>query len=520
MTIPQLTYHQVFQRVAASVCIATAIVSCSPMPSDEAVNAFEGLIPKPSSATRGEGVFHIVQGTEIVAANPELNNLSLQLTRAVGDRTSIDIGKGEENKITLSIVSDENLGTEGYRIKINEKEIIIEGAQPAGVFYGIQTLRQLLAETKKRSGQWQIAVGTIEDGPNYEWRGAMLDVARHFFGVEDVKRYIDHISFYKMNRLHLHLSDDQGWRIEIKSWPQLTATGGKTQVGGNGGGFYTQEQYKDIVAYAADRFVMIIPEIDMPGHTNAALASYAELNCNNKATQLYEGIEVGFSTLCLKKDKVTFGFVTDVLRELAEMTPGPYLHIGGDEAHTTPKEDYLKFVSRFKEIVKAQGKSMIGWEEVGQSTVGPGDIAQFWHSPEHAAAAAGKGAKVLLSPSKRVYLDMKYDSTTKLGLNWAAYIEVDDAYNWDPAALVPGVAREQIIGVEAPVWTETLTNMDEVEYLVFPRLPGIAEIGWSKGERNWDEYRKRLGRHGETMTGMGINFYKSPKVDWGGAANP
>jgi hexosaminidase len=516
MISPQQSLKKPFFRLLAVVAVM-AVVSCSPMPSDEAVNAFQGLIPRPASATVGEGVFRIGDNTEIVSAQPELESLSLQLVDVISERTGVNIGQGKENKISLALVTDDKLGPEGYNLRISEREIAIEGAQPAGVFYGIQTLRQLMANS--RSGEWQVAAGTISDKPNFEWRGSMLDVARHFFYPEDVKRYIDLISFYKMNRLHLHLSDDQGWRIEIKSWPELTNTGGQTQVGGNGGGFYTQEDYKDIVAYAAERFVMIIPEIDMPGHTNAALASYPELNCNGKAPALYEGIEVGFSSLCLKKDAVTFGFVTDVLRELAEMTPGPYLHIGGDEAHSTPKEEYLQFVSRFKEIVKAQGKSLIGWEEVGQSTVEAGDIAQYWHSAEHAKAAADKGAKVLLSPSKRVYLDMKYDSSIKLGLNWAAYIEVDDAYNWDPLTIVPGLQREQIIGVETPLWSETITNMDEIEYMLFPRLPGIAEIGWSTGERSWDEYKLRLGRHGATMAEMGIDFYRSPKVDWGEAAN-
>jgi hexosaminidase len=489
--------------------------SCSQGPSEETVKAFDGVIPKPSSVQKAEGVFRITDGTTVDASD-ELDNLGLFLASAIRERTGVDINTKQENRIVLTKTSEEGFGPEGYRISIGEEEINITASEPAGIFYGIQTLRHLMS---KNGGRWEISAGTIEDRPNFEWRGAMLDVSRHFFSVDDVKRYIDLISFYKLNRLHLHLSDDQGWRIEIKSWPKLTEIGGKTQVGGKSGGFYTQEQYKDIVDYAAQRYVMIIPEIDMPGHTNAALASYPELNCDGKAPALYEGIEVGFSTLCLKKDKVTFGFVTDVLRELAEMTPGPYLHIGGDEAHTTPKEDYLKFVARFKEIVKAQGKSLIGWEEVAQSTIGPGDIAQYWHSAEHAKTAGEKGAKVLLSPSKKVYLDMKYDSTTKLGLNWAAYIEVDDAYNWDPMSQVPGLPKEQIIGVEAPVWSETLTTMDEVEYLVFPRLPGIAEIAWSTGTRSWDEYKVRLGRHGAVMKEMGIDFYRSPKVDWGAAAN-
>ncbi len=184
----------------------------------------------------------------------------------------------------------------------------------------------------------------------------MLDVARHFFGVEDVKRYIDLIAHYKINRLHLHLTDDQGWRIEIKSWPKLTEIGGSTQVGGDGGGYYTQEQYKEIVDYARSRYVTIVPEIDTPGHTNAALASYAELNPSGEAPALYEGIEVGFSSLWINNE-ITYQFLDDVIRELAALTPTPYIHIGGDEAQSTPEEDYKKFIKRIQEIVISHGKT-------------------------------------------------------------------------------------------------------------------------------------------------------------------
>ncbi|MDX2047867.1 MAG: family 20 glycosylhydrolase, partial [Chitinophagaceae bacterium] len=358
--------------------------------------------------------------------------------------------------------------------------------------------------------------GTIKDAPEYAMRGSMLDVARHFFSVDDVKRYIDLIAFYKMNVMHLHLSDDQGWRIEIKSWPKLTETGGSTQVGGGKGGFYTQEQYKDIVQYAAERYITIIPEIDMPGHTNAALVSYPELNCNekDKNPKLYTGIEVGFSTLCTKNELV-YKFVDDVFRELAALTPGPYLHIGGDESHATKKEDYIPFINRVQGIVKKHGKQVIGWDEIALSTLQPNSIAQYWADSANSVNAVKKGAKIMMSPAKKVYLDMQYDSTTKLGLHWAAYIEVDTAYMWEPTALVKGISRENIIGIEAPLWSETVTNIDEIEYMVFPRLPGYAEIAWSQAQgRSWDEYKIRLGKHGLRMTAMGIDFYKSKRVPW------
>jgi len=258
----------------------------------------------------------------------------------------------------LSLVDDKELGEEGYELNITEEMVELKANKPAGIFYGIQTIRQLLPARVEsgntEQGPWKLPTGTIRDYPVYGYRGAMLDVARHFFSVDEVKTYIDRLALYKMNVLHLHLSDDQGWRIEIKSWPKLTEFGGKTEVGGGIGGFYTQEEYKDIVKYAQDRFITIIPEIDMPGHTNAALASYPELNVPGKKAELYTGVEVGFSTLDTHKE-LTYKFVNDVFRELAAITPGPYIHIGGDESHSTPIEDYIPFVNRVQDIVISPG---------------------------------------------------------------------------------------------------------------------------------------------------------------------
>lgn len=297
----------------------------------------------------------------------------------------------------------------------------------------------------------------------------MLDVSRHFFGVNDVKQVIEYLAFYKMNVLHMHLSDDQGWRIEIKSWPNLTIHGGSTQVGGGNGGYYTQEQYKELVNYASDRYITIVPEIDMPGHTNAALASYPELNCNGKAPELYTGTDVGFSTLCTKNE-ITYKFIDDVVSELAVMTPGSYIHIGGDESHATKVEDYIPFINRVQEIVASHGKQVLGWDEIALSSLKPNSVAQCWASESNAQKAISQGAKILMSPARKAYIDMKYDSLTPLGLHWAAYIEVDDGYDWDPATFIPGIGKENIIGIEAPLWSETVSNLNEIEYMIFPRL--------------------------------------------------
>jgi hexosaminidase len=482
------------------------------------------VIPKPVSFEATSASFALTSETVIRTAsdNEEVKKiaefLASRLRPATGFNLEVGAAKDESGGIRLALTADDALGDEGYTLSVDDEGINLSANKPAGLFRGVQTLRQLLPadieKTTKQEGPWTIAGGTIRDIPAYSFRGAMLDVSRHFFGVEDVKRYIDLISFYKMNILHLHLSDDQGWRIEIKSWPNLTAIGANSEVGEGKGGFYTQEQYKDIVSYAAERYVTIIPEIDMPGHTNAALASYPELNCNGKAPELYRGIEVGFSTLCVNKD-ITYKFIDDVVKELAAMTPGPYIHLGGDESHATKHEDYIVFVEKAQEIVEKNGKKMIGWEEVAQSKLQPNTVIQFWASPKHAQDAAKKGAKIIMSPAKKVYLDMKYDSTTRIGLDWAARIEVDSSYNWNPSNYVQGISRENILGIEAPLWSETVTNMEDIEYLVFPRLPGVAELGWSAPNAlNWQEYRVRLGKHASRFKAMDINYYESKLVPW------
>ena len=487
----------------------------------------EDLIPLPVSIEATGDVFEINAKTSVLidGESQELLRIAEYLAGKLRPSTGFDLkvtsSKGDPadgNIFLTTSEADSTLGEEGYELIITDDLLTVAAPNPAGLFMGIQTLRQLFPDSIElrtvQKRRWEIATGKIRDYPTYKFRSSMLDVARHFFGVEDVKRYIDLIADYKLNALHLHLSDDQGWRIEIKSWPRLATHGGSTAVGGGKGGYYTQDQYKEIVQYAADRYITIIPEIDMPGHTNAALSSYPELNCNGKATDLYTGIEVGFSTFCVDKE-VTYKFVDDVVRELAEITPGPYIHLGGDESHATKKDDFIKFVNKSQEIVLAHGKRPIGWEEIAQGTLQPGTIVQYWSNAEHATVAAQKGAQLIMSPAKRTYLDMSYDSTTKLGQHWAAYIEVDSAYQWDPATIAKGISQDNILGVESPLWTETLVTMEDIEFMIFPRILGHAEIGWSPAAaRSWDEYKVRLGKHGPRLTAKDINFYKSKLVPW------
>jgi hexosaminidase len=423
--------------------------------------------------------------------------------------------------ISLSLSGSRNLGLEGYQLDVSTSGVAIVAADPTGLFYGVQTLRQLLpaatdAHTRQQ-GPWTVPGGHIADQPRFPYRGAMLDVSRHFFGVPVVERLIDEISLYKVNVLHLHLSDDQGWRIAIASWPNLTIHGGSTEVGGGQGGFLTQAQYEQIVAYAKAHYVTIVPEIDGPGHTNAALSSYAQLNCDNVAPPLYTGTDVGFSSLCVNK-AITYKFEQDVLTELAKITPGPYLHIGGDEAQSTSLADYTTFETKELPIVAADGKQAIGWHDVTKVNPPTSFIPQFWGTTTTdapTAAAAARGNKVIMSPANKAYLDMKYTPATMLGQNWAAYIEVKDAYSWDPGNYLTGVTGSSVLGVEGPIWSETLLTMANIEFMAFPRLPALAELGWSpESTHDWSSFRVRLGAQGPRWTVEGVNFYASPQVTW------
>ncbi len=535
-----------YQRIPTILLFTLFLFSCDKKNKYSELSVVP-IIPQPAYVESGRGVFELTKNSIIYVdtATPEWLSIAEALAEKIRPSTGFAMNISVAQQPTLSgirftLVNEPELATEGYHLDITEKFVTVSANTAQGAFRAIQTIRQLLPTsielTSRQDMSWKIPAGVIRDFPSYAYRGAMLDVARHFFSVNEVKRFIDLISLYKMNYLHLHLSDDQGWRIEIKSWPNLTLHGGKTEVGGGEGGYYTQEQYKEIIKYAQERYITIVPEIDMPGHINSALASYGELNGGtivpvegrltnvansnkildgkSKPTELYTGVEVGWSTLRLEKE-ATFRFVEDLIRETSAITPGPYFHIGGDEAQVTKKEDYVQFINRFQQIVKANGKTMIGWEEIAQGEIGNNTIVQHWNLPKYAMMAVEKGSKLLMSPAKKAYLDMSYDSTSSFGLHWAAFIEVDSAYSWNPATYVDGISKENIIGIEAPLWSETISNMDEVEYLLFPRLPGYAEIGWSQETgRNWEEYKVRLGKHAPRFKAMNIDFYRSKLVPW------
>ena len=486
------------------------------------------IIPAPASlrlvsgagfeVTRATGVLVDGNNTEAMAIGQAL---AAFLRRATGFPFAVSqaAGPGPSGNIALRLATDRgSLGEEGYELTATSDSVRIVANRPAGLFRGVQTLRQLLpfdieSDIGLARYEWPVPALSIVDQPRFAWRGAMLDVARHFFTVREVEQYIDLLALYKLNVLHLHLSDDQGWRIAINSRPKLAAIGGSTQVGGGPGGFYTQQDYQDIVRYAQARYITVVPEIDMPGHTNAALVAYPELSCSIRPTALFTGIDVGWSTLCVDKEE-TYAFVNDIVREISAITPGSYFHVGGDEVKALTNDQYKRFIERAQGIVNRYGKKMIGWEEISKARLNPTTLAQQWKS-DSATAALQYGAKIVLSPARKAYLDMKYTPATELGLNWAGVVEVRDAYDWDPAAYMSGVTERDIVGIEAPLWSETPRNMTAVEYLAMPRLAAIAEVGWTpQVSREWESFRLRLAAQAPRWHYLGVNYYRSPQIPW------
>ncbi|EIF00487.1 beta-N-acetylhexosaminidase [Saccharomonospora glauca] len=520
---------------ALSVSTATSAAAAPTTVTDVMATSTEStltdLIPAPVRVSPADGADYRLGPGTLIRTEPhsaEVRDvgklLADSLRPATGYALPVVPAHGRSGGITL-LLDDvgAELGDEGYRLEVTKHGVTIRANTPAGLFAGTQTLRQLLpAEIdadSRRDVEWTVPGGTIVDYPRFAYRGAMLDIARHFHTPDEIKSYIDELARYKINHLHLHLTDDQGWRIEIDSWPKLTTVGGGpgTGVDGVGGGFLTKEEYSDLVAYAAKRYITVVPEIDMPGHTNAALSTYAELNCDGVAPPPRTDIEVGYSSLCIDAE-LTYEFVDDVVRELAELTPGPYLHIGGDEAHSTPIEDYRTFMERVVPIVEKYGKRPFGWSELVRADVSTDAVAQYWHTETEDADlvdAVARGHKVIMSPANRVYLDMKYDENTPIGLSWAGYVEVRDSYDWDPGAHVTGVGEDAVLGVEAPLWSETLRSLDHIEYMAFPRLTAAAEIAWSPQEaRDWTSFSERVAKQAQRWEERGLGFYRSPQIPW------
>ena len=422
------------------------------------------------------------------------------------------------------------LPAEGYRLDTTQDRPVIIAADDAGEYYARLTLAQLVAAART-AGRDRLEPERIHDAPRFAWRGAMLDVARHFMPVETVLAYLDDLAELKLNRLHLHLTDDQGWRVPIASRPELTRVGASTQVGGGGGGAYTVDDIRRIVEHATALHIVVVPEIDLPGHTTAALTAYPELAMPGVTPEPYEGIEVGFSTLDPSNEE-TYRFLEDVLGEVAELFPGPWLHLGGDECLATPEADYLRFIERATAIAAATGKTVIGWHEMGRSrALPPGSIGQYWgliSQPDERAAHlrsfVEQGGSAILSPADAAYLDIKYTDDHPLGLIWPGKpTTLADAYGWEPTEIVPGLGEADILGIEAPIFTETITDLDELRSMAFPRMAAVAELAWSprsEGGRDDEGFRERLAAFARGWDARGVRYERVPGVAWPEATAP
>ena len=404
---------------------------------------------------------------------------------------------------------------ESYRLDVGPEGIEVTAGGPEGLLHAMASLEQLAQV--RADGVAVVPCVLVEDAPRFGWRGLSVDVARHFFGPAVLRQVIDVMAQLKLTVLHLHLTDDQGWRLEIASRPLLTERSGSTAVDADPGGWYSVADFAELTDYARVRGVVLIPEIDLPGHVNAALHAYGELTPSGLREPDFTGIDVGFSKLDASLAS-TEPFLRDVLADIAAMTPGPYVHIGGDEVLTMEADEHRTLVGLAAAQVLAAGRTVVGWQEVAGAELGAGAIVQLWDEREDAArvvAAVERGAGLLLSPATRVYLDMKYDPSTLLGLDWAGTIQLRDAYSWDPLAVVPEVPVDRVVGIEATIWTETLRTADDLFSMLLPRLAAVAEVAWSDAEQiDWDGFAARVPALARRWSAEGLAWHRAADVEW------
>ncbi|MFD6179342.1 MULTISPECIES: family 20 glycosylhydrolase [unclassified Isoptericola] len=456
----------------------------------------------------------------VVAPDDSLSALAAEQLAAAGVRVVTD-GAGEDGATPVVLRLDDAAGPEGsdnperYTLRVTTAGVEATAAEPVGLLHAARTLRQLVTTTAE--GAREVPAVVVHDAPRYRWRGLSFDVVRHWFAPEDIRAVVDLVAAFKLRVLHLHLTDDQGWRIETPSRPELEKAS-DNQVGGGTAGFLTTDDYRELQEYAAARFVTIVPEFDMPGHINAALQVYGSLTQDGLATEKYDGIEVGFSRLWFD-NPATEPFLRDVIGDIAAMTDGDWVHVGGDEVHTMEVEEFAKFVELAGRIVREHGKTPIFWQEGARGPVEPGTLLQYWEpkGEEFArfVAAAEAGARFIMSPGNHAYLDMKYTPEHELGLHWAGYVELRDSYEWEPTAVIDGLPADSVEGVEAAVWTETITTRDELFSMLLPRLGAVAEVAWTAPERkDWDAFRARVAAQAPGWRETGWAFHETPQVDW------
>ena len=514
------------------------------------------VIPRPVHMTRGRsGSFVLTTGTVIVT-DRATRDIGYQLTDwlapATGYRLPV-VGAAGNASRTISLRLDPSLtrlGEEGYLLAVTPRQITIRALRPAGAFYAVETLRQLLPPDVFRAAPavgvtWTVPGVQIEDTPRFSWRGAHLDVARHFMPKEFVKKYIDLIALYKLNRFHMHLTDDQGWRIEIKQYPLLTSVGGwrrQTLVGRQNndstkwiydarrhGGFYTQDDIREVVAYANARFVTVVPEIEMPGHAQAAIAAYPWLG--NTGQQLEVLQHWGVNAHILNPSDSAIHFMQDVLTEVLALFPGHYIHIGGDEAiknewQTSPvaqarirqlglhNENELQswLTAQMSRWLAARGRALVGWDEIlegGMGGLAPNAVVMSWRGIEGGIAAAQAGHDVVMTPTSNTYFDY-YQSADTLAepLAIGGFLPLDSVYVYEPIPpALDSVQARHVLGTQGQIWTEYDTTPKDVEYQVFPRLVALGEVAWTpRDQKNIADFRTRLERHLKRLGILDVNY--------------
>ncbi len=472
------------------------------------------LVPLPTAITTGGGAPTVLDASTQVSGPEELLEVAAALLGLPGPTHDGAPSADQSTSPSVVVLEEQEGDGEAYLLRAGDGRVELTGSR-AGLLRGLATLVQLRDLDLPEAPAGQVPAVEIEDGPRLAHRGLMVDISRHFFGPATLRKVIDLMAAYKLNVLHLHLSDDQGWRIEIPDRPELTEVSGATQVGEGPGGYLTTEEFRELVAYAEARGILVVPEIDMPGHVNAAQHAIGALTESGEPAEAYRGIDVGFSKLSLD-NPATAPFIDDVLGHLATLVNGPYLHAGGDEVHTMPKEEYTAFVAHLADAVERTGKTPMMWGEAAAAPLPEGAVVQLWDTnadPAPVAEAARAGAQVVLSPGNRVYLDMQYHEDFPLGLHWAGYVEVRDSYDWDPHAYLEGVPAESVRGVEAAVWTETLVTEDDLFTMLLPRLAAVAEVGWTaQTQREWEGFIPRLRAHAPLWDAQGLAYHRSEQV--------
>jgi hexosaminidase len=512
-------------------------IQVSSMTTASAQDKPAALVPQPAELRALDGTFPLSGEIQIFAdpANKEFRVVAEYLAQCLKETTALPaavVGTDQAMKAHFLLMptgADASLGEEGYELVVTPMRIMLRAPQARGMFLGVQTVRQLMTQDPANPLRWQLPCVRITDQPRYRWRGMLLDCGRHFMSKEFVKRYIDLLAYHKLNVLHWHLTEDQGWRIEIKKYPRLTEVGAWRGEGDERyGGFYTQADVKEIVEYAKSRYVTVVPEIEMPGHALAALASYPELSCTGGPFQVGTRWGIYEDVYCAGNEK-TFEFLEGVLSEVLELFPSEFIHIGGDEC---PKERWQKcekcqarikaeglkdehelqsyFIRRIEKFLNSKGRRLIGWDEILEGGLAPNATVQSWRGMRGAIAAATAGHDVISSPTSHCYLDYAQvraaGEPTQMG-----YLPLARVYSFEPtpAQLTPAQARH-VLGLEGNMWTEHAPQQ-RVDWQVFPRLCALAEVAWSpKEQRNWDDFSRRMRTHYRRLDALGVAYYLAP----------